>query len=162
MFLAVCRRSNLVMLFLTGNIWHSERNNFCATFASWHYPFVHSQNDVCGLSLSYCHLRHVAVQLALAIVVVCQFFLLDLTWNRLSVRVSRKDHSSVLAYSYFTQLLLVLSNLAHPSVIICMLMTTNCSFLLCAPLNSPSTFYTGKLPQLIYSLSVDVCQYAVT
>ena len=41
-------------------------------------------------------------------------------------QAARKDQSSVLAYSYFTQLdLIVLSNLTHPSVIICMLMTTN-------------------------------------
>jgi len=42
------------------------RINFRATFASWHYPFIHYQNDVCGLSLSYCRLQYVTVHLVLA------------------------------------------------------------------------------------------------
>jgi hypothetical protein len=69
----------------------------------------------------------------------------------LSVRVSRRDQSSVLSYSFSVQLLLVLSYLTFPLVIICMLMTINFSFLL-SSLNFPPKLLTCK-PQVILSLS---------
>ena len=68
----------------------------------------------------------------------------------LSVRASREDQSLALSYSYSIQLLLVRSYLTHLSVIICMLMTINFSFLL-SLLNSQPTFYTCK-PKLILCL----------
>ena len=89
------------------------------------------------------HICHFVVSLLLS----TQIRLLNL----LSVRVSRKDQSSVFSYSFSLKLLSVLLYLTLPLVIICVLMTTSFSFLL-SPLNFPPKLHTCK-PQLILSVS---------